>query len=558
MEGLVCTDDPVDKCIHEMVEAQVARTPDAVAVVYQGDRLTYRELNERANKLAAHLMALGVTAETPVAICVERSIEMVVGVLGILKAGGYYVPLDPAYPVDRLAWMLEDTSAFVLLKERHLLPDLSAHTAQVLFLDEVWDGEGEERAEQLRGGKVSSDQIANVLYTSGSTGKPKGIAMSHRALRKVLEWQIRRLNCDEGTKTAQFASLCFDVSFLEMFSALSSGGTLVLVSEALRLDPIGLWRFLIDEQIEILFVPFVTLQQLAEVSAVEDEAPTSLREIASSGEQLYITPDVVRLFQRLKDTVLDNLYGPTESHAAMEFELEGSPDQWPQRPPIGRAIAHAQIYLLDENLEPVPSDAEGEIYIGGAGLARGYLRRPRLTAERFIPNPFSRVPGARMYRTGDRARLLASGVIEYIGRIDHQLKIRGFRVEPEEIESELMNHPSIRAAAVAPFEDENRTKRLVAYFVADESDSLSNSALRRFLQTRLPDYMIPSVFVSLQSLPISPNGKLDRRALPQPETVRPDLDTDYVAPRTPLEEQVAAIWADTLGVSRVGINYNFF
>ncbi len=558
MEGLVCTDDPVDKCIHEMVEAQVARTPDAVAVVYQGDRLTYRELNERANKLAAHLMALGVTAETPVAICVERSIEMVVGVLGILKAGGYYVPLDPAYPVDRLAWMLEDTSAFVLLKERHLLPDLSAHTAQVLFLDEVWDGEGEERAEQLRGGKVSSDQIANVLYTSGSTGKPKGIAMSHRALRKVLEWQIRRLNCDEGTKTAQFASLCFDVSFLEMFSALSSGGTLVLVSEALRLDPIGLWRFLIDEQIEILFVPFVTLQQLAEVSAVEDEAPTSLREIASSGEQLYITPDVVRLFQRLKDTVLDNLYGPTESHAAMEFELEGSPEQWPQRPPIGRAIAHAQIYLLDENLEPVPSDAEGEIYIGGAGLARGYLRRPRLTAERFIPNPFSRVPGARMYRTGDRARLLASGVIEYIGRIDHQLKIRGFRVEPEEIESELMNHPSIRAAAVAPFEDENRTKRLVAYFVADESDSLSNSALRRFLQTRLPDYMIPSVFVSLQSLPISPNGKLDRRALPQPETVRPDLDTDYVAPRTPLEEQVAAIWADTLGVSRVGINDNFF
>ena len=558
--GLVCADAPVEEqCIHELVEAQVAKTPDAVAVVYQGQQLTYRELDERADRLAAYLEKSGVKAETPVGICVERSLEMVVGVLGILKAGGYYVPLDPAYPPDRLAYMLEDTAAPVLLKQRHLLPQLPAQAAQVIFLDEVWNGnDGAHEEKPAR--KVSSEQLGIVLYTSGSTGRPKGIAMSHRALCEVVKWQVRRSHCGNGTKTAQFASLCFDVSFLEIFSALCSGGTLVLLSEDLQRDPRNLWRFLIDEQVEVLFVPVVALQQLARVAAEEEteDAPVCLRDIASSGEQLYITPEVVRLFQTLKGAEFYNLYGPTESHAAMEFRLEGEPDEWPARPPIGRAIAHAEIYLLDENLRIVPPDAEGEIYIGGTGLARGYLRRPDLTGERFMPDPFSHTPGARMYRTGDRARYLANGIVEYCGRVDHQLKIRGFRVEPEEIESELNSHPLVRAAVVVAFADERGSKRLAAYFVSEEKATPSGSVLRRFLQTRLPDYMIPSVFVSLQSLPVSPNGKLDRQALPAPQAIRPELDTDFVAPRTPLEEQLAEMWAEVLEIRRVGVEDNFF
>ncbi|HEU4767071.1 MAG TPA: amino acid adenylation domain-containing protein, partial [Pyrinomonadaceae bacterium] len=527
-----------DKCIHELFEAQADATPDAIAVVFEGQQLTYRELDDRATRLASELRRLGVGAETPVAICIERSLEMVAGVLGILKAGGCYVPLDPTYPAERLAWMIQDTAAPVLLTQKSLLASLPQHEATVVLLDEPMVAETCKRIPP-----VSSDQLANVLYTSGSTGRPKGAAMSHRSLVKVVEWQVRRLQCGKGTRTAQFASLSFDVSFLEMFSMLCSGGTVVLLSEAVRQDPASLWNCLIDERIEILFVPFVGLQQLAQVALTAKTRPSHLREIASSGEQLYITTDVVRLFETLSDTALDNLYGPTESHAAMEFRLEGPPSEWPKRPPIGRAIVHSEIYLLDENLNQASSGVDGEIYIGGDGLARGYLHRPDLTAERFLPDPFSNVPGARMYRTGDSARYLPNGVLEFTGRIDHQLKIRGFRVEPEEVEAEINRHPAVRNAVVVGWSNGNGEKRLAAYFVTEDAASISSSALRKYLESKLPEYMVPSAFIPLEVLPVSPNGKLDRRALPPP-TVSRAVDTEFVAPRNALEKQLAAVWTD--------------
>src|ERR1044072_3644330 len=405
-DGLVCP----DVCIHELVAAQVKKTPDAVAVVCAGQQLSYRELEDRANRLATRLAMMGVGAELPIGICVERSLDMVVGVLGMLKDGCYYVPLDPAYPSERLAWMLDDTSAPVLLTQQHLLPIFPRQPAQVLFLDEEVEVTAGQRKDRLRRGL--SDQLANLLYTSGSTGRPKGTAMRHRSLGRGIEWQTERLHCGSGTRTAQLAPLSFDVSFLEIFSMLCCGGTVVILPDTLRQDPASLWQFLIDEKIEVLFVPFVGLQQLAEISARRTELPTSLREIASSGEQLYITPEIVQFFERLTNTDLDNLYGPTETHAATECRLAGRPADWPKRPPIGRSLGHTCIYLLDENLNLVPAGAEGEIYIGGRGLARGYRGRPDLTSERFLPDPYSRELGARMYRTGDRARSQADGGVE--------------------------------------------------------------------------------------------------------------------------------------------------
>jgi amino acid adenylation domain-containing protein len=540
------------KCIHELFEAQADATPNAIAVVFEGRQLTYRELDERAARLAGELRRLGVAAETPVTICVNRSLEMVVGVLGILKAGGCYVPLDPAYPAERLAWMIDNTTAPVLLTEKDLLLGLPQHQAQVVLLDEPIFETGQ------RIPPVSGDQLAYVLYTSGSTGRPKGIAMSHRSLVKLIEWQAPRLQCGHGTRIAQFASLSFDISFLEMFSMLCSGGTVVLLSDAVRHDPASLWNCLIEEQIEILFVPFVGLQQLARVAVNTETRPRHLCEIVSSGEQLYITPAVVRLFEILETTALANLYGPTETHAATEFRPEGPPESWPGRAPIGRAIVHSEIYLLDENLNQISSGVDGEIYIGGHGLARGYLHRPDLTAERFLPDPFSKVPGARMYRTGDSARYLPDGVLEFTGRIDHQLKIRGFRVEPEEVEAELNRHAAIRNAVVAGWSNGNGEQRLAAYFVTEADATVSPAALRKYLESKLPAYMIPSDFIPLDVLPLSPNGKLDRRALPLPSQLSRALETEFVAPRSELEQQLAEVWTDVLGLAEIGVNDNFF
>ena len=400
-------DYPLGKRIHHLFEEQVERSPEAVALVFEDQQMTYGELNDRSNQLAHHLQSLGVGPEVLVGICMERCLEMIVGLLGILKAGGAYVPLDPAYPKERLAFMLEDTQTPVLLSQRRLASRLPEHNAHLLCLDKGVKKIAQQSKENPACG-VESENLAYVIYTSGSTGRPKGVSMPHDSLSNLLVWQFRNFNNLKDAKTLQFTTLSFDVSFQEIFSTLCSGGTLVLISDDLRRDTRDLYQFLVDASIERLFLPFIALQLLAEVSIDQGPMLLSLQEVITAGEQLQITPQIAELFKGLKDCTLFNQYGPTESHVVTAFGLKDPPDDWPLLPSIGRPISNSKIYLLDNNLQPVPVGVPGELYIGGACLARGYFNRPALTAEKFIPNPFNQQPGASFIQNG-RSCPLSSG-----------------------------------------------------------------------------------------------------------------------------------------------------
>ncbi len=548
-------DYPRDLCLHQIFDEQVQRTPDETAVICNGQELTYAELQRRANRLAHHLQTLGVTADVPVGICLDRSFDMAVGVLGILKAGGAYVPLDPAYPRERLASMLENARVTVLVTQQKLASLLPPVSGQVVCLDVPLPG-GDSAAKPQP--KAAPQNLAYVIHTSGSTGKPKGVAMEHRALVNLICWQLKHSRLGRGDRTLQFASLSFDVSFQEMFSTWCNGGVLVLVDEELRRDSARLCGFLHEQQINRLFLPFVALHQLAEAIADGAVLPTELREVITAGEQLRITPKITSLFERLENCTLHNHYGPSESHVVTAFTLSGAPASWPALPPIGRPIANTQIHLLNEKLVPVPIGEAGELYIGGDCLARGYLHQPELTAERFVEDPFRRMPGARLYKTGDLARYLPEGDIEFLGRADHQVKIRGYRIEPGEIETALGRHPAVRECVVAAREDVPGQKRLVAYVVAHPGQTLAFAEMRRFLQQKLPDYMIPVACVALDALPLTPSGKINRLGLPAPDFERPELDGEYVAPTNQIEKQIAEIWQEVLGINRVGIRDDFF
>lgn len=546
---------PSDKCIHQLFEEQVEKTPDAVAVVFEKEQLTYQQLNQRANQLAHHLQSLGVKAEVLVGICVERSLEMVVGLLGILKAGGAYVPLDPNYPRERLSYILADSGVEVLLTQSSLLESLPEHQAQVVSLDTAWGAIEQHSQESLDAG-VSSDNLAYVIYTSGSTGQPKGIAMNHAPLVNLILWQLKKSSANYGTKTGQFTPISFDVSFQEILSTWCSGGTLVLIPEDVRRDGTALLQLLAQQGVERLFLPFVALEQLAQSAFNKQLLPSKLCELITAGEQLQITPTLVNFLDKLSNCRLENQYGPTETHVVTAFTLKGFPNNWSSLPPIGRPIANTQIYILDNHLQPVPIGVSGELYIGGNGLARGYLNRPELTSEKFIPNPFSDAKSERLYKTGDIVRYLSDGNIEFLGRIDHQVKIRGFRIELGEIEAVLNTHLQIQQAVVIAREDPPGNKRLVAYIVTRD-ESLTTNQLREFLLSKLPEYMVTKAFVTLDTLPLTPNGKIDRKALPAPdgEIIR---EHEYVAPRTASEEIIANIFASVLGVQNVGIHDNFF
>ncbi len=556
--------DYPQKCIHQLFEEQVERTPDAVAVVFENQQLTYHQLNCRANQLAHYLRSLGVGADVLVGICVERSLEMVIGLLGILKAGGAYVPLDPEYPQERLRFMLEDTGVSVLLTQQHLVDKLPQHQARVVYLDTDWQVISQLSQDNLISG-VQENNLGYVIYTSGSTGRPKGVAMNQLALCNLILWQLQNTTISSGAKTLQFAPVSFDVSFQEMFSTWCSGGTLLLIGEELRREPLALLALLQEQAVERVFVPFVALQQLAEVAVSSNLITSNLREIITAGEQLQITPAISKWLSQLSDCTLHNHYGPSESHVVTTFSLTNSPNSWPLLPPIGRPIDNTQIYILDQNLQPVPVGVSGELHIGGVSLARGYLNRPELTQEKFIPNPFagSRGQGAgsrgreRLYKTGDLARYLPDGNIEYLGRVDNQVKIRGFRIELGEIEAALSQHPHVQASCIIPREDTPGDKRLVAYIVPQPEQTATVSVLRQFLKSKLPEYMVPSAIVILESIPLTPNGKVDRRALPAPEPSSELLDK-YVAPRTPIEEILALIWQQVLKVELVGRYDNFF
>jgi amino acid adenylation domain-containing protein/thioester reductase-like protein len=543
-------------CVHEPVEEQAASTPDAVAATFEGVDLTYAELNARANQLAHTLREMGVGPDETVGIFAERSLEMAVAVLGVLKAGGAYVPLDPAYPAERLAYMVEDSGARVVLTQERLAASLPAQGAPVLRLDADWD-EIARRATENPVRLANPEHLAYLIYTSGSTGRPKAVAMPHRALANLMAWQLENSRVGEGGRTLQFASLSFDVSFQELFATWWAGGTLVLVRQEVRQDAAALARVLHGERVERLFLPFVGLQHLAE--AIEEGAPlpADLKEIVTAGEQLQITRQIAAWLARTPGCTLENQYGPSEGHVVTAHRLAGTPSEWPPLPPIGRPVANVRILLLDRHFEPVPIGVPGHLYIGGEQVVRGYLGRPELTAQKFVPDPFSAEPGARLYATGDKAVFRADGTIQYLGRIDQQVKIRGYRIEPGEVETVLARHPQVKEVVVAVREDRPGQKRLVAYVVPGAGD-ITAADLRAFLKGELPDYMVPSAFVLLEALPLTPSGKVHRASLPAPEGETGSAASAYVAPRNAVEEAVAGIWMEVLGLPRVGLDDDFF
>lgn len=543
-------------CIHHLFEAQVARTPEAVAVEFDGLVLTYNELNIRANRLAHHLQGLGVGPETLVGICMERSLEMVVGFLGIFKEGGAYVPLDPSYPKERLAFMLADANIQVLLTQQYLKNSLPEHAAQVICLD--MDGE-EINGANNPASAVTADNLAYVIYTSGSTGTPKGVMIQHGSLSGYIETTNLAYGIKPGDRVLQFASISFDASVEEIYTCLTQGATLVLRTESMIDSAVTFLKKCRDWALTVVILPTAYWHQLAaSLEAEALEIPQSVRLMVVGGEKMLTEP--LRIWRKhVSERVrLVNTYGPTEATVvATMYELSNNAQAAGYEIPIGRALRNVQIYMLDRRMQLVPVGVVGELHIGGASLARGYLNRPDLTAQKFIRNPFSDNPDSRLYKTGDLARYLPDGNIEFLGRIDHQVKIRGFRIELGEIETVLGQHPHVREAVVIAREDTPGDKRLVAYVVANGTQNLI-AELRSFLKDRLPDYMLPVAYVMLDALPLTSNDKIDRKALPTLEQSRPELEETYVAPRTTNERTLATIWSEVLKLENIGIHDNFF
>ncbi|HYO60253.1 non-ribosomal peptide synthetase/type I polyketide synthase [Archangium sp.] len=530
-------------CMHELVQAQVERTPRAVAVVSGQRTLTYAELNRRANQLAHYLRRLGVRPEVRVGICVERTEDVVIGLLAILKAGGAYVPLDPAYPKERLALILEDAQVPVLLTQQRLVSELPSTTARIVCLDTDWPVIGDESDGNLER-TTAPEKLAYLIYTSGSTGKPKGVMIEHRNAVAFLVWALRVFSPGELAGTLASTSICFDLSVFEIFTPLCCGAKVIIAKNALELPELSAAR----EVTLINTVPSAMGALLRAGAVPPSVATVNLAGEALAGalvEQLYQLEHVRQVF---------NLYGPSETTTYSTFTRVGRG----QTPTIGRPIGNTHIYVLDPNKEPMPTGVPGEVYIGGAGVARGYLGRPELTAERFVRSPFGGDPEARLYRTGDLARWLSDGRLEYLGRMDHQVKLRGFRIELGEIGEVLMEHPGVREAVVVVREGVGTEKQLVAYVVARGEKAPAPAELRSYLKSKLPEYMVPFAFVSLDTMPLTPNGKVDRAALPAPESMRSGPVKEHVAPRTPEEEALAAIWRQVLGVKQIGVRDNFF
>jgi amino acid adenylation domain-containing protein len=544
-------DYPKDWCLHQLFEAQAERTPDAAAVVFEGSQLTYRELNERANQLAHHLQKLGVGPDVLVGLFMERSLEMVIGMYGILKAGGAYVPMDPEYPPERVAFMAKDAQVPVLLTQKHLMASLPRNEAEVVCLDSEWSIIAGENSENFASG-TTAENLAYVIYTSGSTGMPKGAMNSHRGICNRLLWMQDAYQLTDEDHVLQKTPFSFDVSVWEFFWPLLVGARLIVARPGGHKDPGYLVNLIQEQEITTLhFVPPM-LQVFLDEEGVEK--CHSLKRVICSGEALpYELQE--RFFAKLP-AELHNLYGPTEAAVDVSYwACKRDSDQGIV--PIGYPVANTQLYILDSHLQAVPIGVTGELYIGGVQVGRGYLNRPELTAEKFVPDPFSRAAGARLYRTGDLARHLPGGEIEYLGRTDHQVKIRGLRIELGEIEALLEEHEAIQQAVVMAREDVPGDKRLVAYILPDGGQTPSAVLLRQYLQEKLPEYMVPSAFVMLEKFPLSPNGKIDRRALPKPKVDR-QTEEGYVAPRNEVEKTIASIWRELLHAKNVGVNDNFF
>ncbi|HVG58805.1 MAG TPA: amino acid adenylation domain-containing protein, partial [Hyalangium sp.] len=537
-------DFPTDACIHHLFERQVEKSPDAPAVSFGSSQWSYRELNRRSNQLAHHLRLLGVGPEVKVGLCVERSLDMVVGILGILKAGGAYIPLDAAYPQERLAFMMRDSAMAVLVTQEALADELPSQGEQLVCLDTDWDQIASQPEHNPRS-QVTAQNLAYVIYTSGSTGLPKGTLLQHHGLCNTALAAAKFHGFRPDSRVLQFAAASFDASVCEVFSTLMAGACLCMSTRDEIMPGAPLKSLLESQRITAVTLTPSVLAQL------EPDGLPLLETIISAGEAC--PPELARRWS-IGRTLL-NAYGPTEITVCATI-TRGSVS--PERITIGKPWDNVRTFILDSALQPTPIGIPGELFVESPGIARGYHGRPELTAEKFIPHPFSSSPGARLYRTGDRARFLADGQIEYLGRADSQVKLRGFRIELGEIESALLAADNVREAVAVVREDPGSPRRLVAYLVASPADSIDIAAVRDSLKHRLPDYMVPAVFVTLDALPLTPNGKLDRKALPAPDGDRPSLAKAFTAPRNPTEQHLADIWAGLLGVSRIGIHDNFF
>jgi len=531
---------PADVCLHALFEAQARRMPEAVAVEFEGSRLRYRELNERANRLAHYLRGIGVGPDTLVGVAMERSLELVAALVGVLKAGGAYVPMDPGYPKERLGCILEDSKAPLVLTEESLVNELPRFAGRLLCVDKEWSRITRESAENPAS-EVKPEHLAYVLFTSGSTGRPKGVAIEHRAAANFVQWAKRVFTPPELAGVLFATSVCFDLSVFEVFVPLSVGGKVIVVPNVLHLP-------FLPERDELTLINTVpsAMAELLRGGAV----PASVKTVNLAGEvlpeslveQIYATTQAEKVY---------NLYGPTEATTYSTYTLV----QRGSSVAIGKPIANTQCFILDAHRYPVPIGVSGELYLSGQGLARGYYGRPELTNERFVPNPFGEDEGARMYRTGDLCRWLHDGSIQYLGRIDNQIKLRGFRIELGEIENALRQHPEVQEAVVVVREEGE--KRLVAYVVLGGEPSCPTAELRGYLKQKLPEYMLPAAYVRLKALPLTPNGKLDRKALPAPEG-NAYTHRGYEAPQGETETLLADLWGEVLKLDRVGRHDNFF
>lgn len=539
---------PLDTCVPQLVEEQAVLRPEAVALVAGDQALNYQAVNQRANQLAHYLRASGVCANVLVGVCMERSPEMVIGLLGILKAGGAYVPLDPAYPPERLAFMLEDAQAPILITQQSLKAKLPARSAHIICLDEDAPLLAQQSQSDLSA-TTTADDLAYVIYTSGSTGRPKGVQITHKGLLNLLFWHQRAFAVTAADRATQVASPAFDATGWELWPYLCCGASVYLVDEERRTLPAALRDWLVSSGITISFLPTALAESML---ALEWPPDTALRLLLTGADTLHQYPRASLPF------ALINNYGPTEATVVATSGRVSPAAQGDTSPSIGRPIANTQVYILDESLRQVPIGTPGELCIGGDGLARGYLHQPELTAEKFIPHPLSAEPGARLYRTGDLARYLPDGQLAFLGRIDQQIKIRGYRIEPGEIVAALNRHPAIQTSYVLAREDASGERRLVAYLALKPGMQVTCSDVQNTVKAYLPDYMVPASFVTLEDLPVTPNGKIDRAALPAPNEHNTLRDEVFASPSTPTEKKIAEIVSALLKAERVGVEDNFF
>jgi len=548
-ENILLHHNTRDICVHELVSFWADHAPASLAISTGSLSLSYGDLEVRANRLAHYLKSLGVGPDTVVGLYMDRSVDQIVGALAIVKAGGAYLPIDPAYPIQRISFMLVDSQASVLVSEEHLLEKLSSGTWRNVCVNGIDRGMIDQQPADAPASGAALDNLAYVIYTSGSTGVPKGVAVTHSSLLNLVYWHHESFAITAEDRATYLAGLGFDATVWELWPYLTAGASLHLPDDSVRTVPEPLRDWLVAQEITVSFAPTPLAERLI---AIPWPSNTALRTLLTGADTLHRLPSEQLPFK------LINNYGPTECTVVATSGPVGVLEKNSGLPTIGSPIRNTQIHILDDDLKPVPVGEPGQMFISGASLARGYLNRPDLTAERFLPNPFDATPGSRMYRTGDIGRVLANGEIVFMGRIDDQVKIRGFRIEPDEIATVLNEDPSVEQSFVVARAVAGGEKSLVAYIVTAVGAEASLSELKLALGNRLPEYMVPPTFVQLDSLPLLASGKVDRAALPAPTEENTLRDDEFVAPRTPIEERVAEIVGPLLGLERVSVDDNFF